>query len=303
MTLSIQTTDLRIRYGDTEALHGLDLDLPAGKIYGLLGRNGAGKSTLLSALAGFRKPSAGTILVGGQPVFENVRVTTQICLIREDGGVGDPTDSIGDILEMAKYLRPTWDDTYAGELLDRFALPRKKTLIALSRGQRSAFGVVVGLASRAPLTMFDEAHLGMDAPTRQLFLDELLRDYLANPRTFVISTHLIEEQSPLFEDVLIIDRGRALLHEELDELRTRGVSVTGAAEVVEDFVSTMTVLGRQRLGPTLQAMVYGTLDDDQRRRARAHGLELGPVGVQDLFIHLTSAENATGAQNLTGADR
>ncbi|MBB2948231.1 ABC-2 type transport system ATP-binding protein [Actinoplanes lutulentus] len=302
MTLSIQTTDLRIRYGDTEALHGLDLDLPGGKIYGLLGRNGAGKSTLLSALAGFRKPSAGTVLVGGQPVFENVTATTKICLIREDGWVGDPTDNIGDILEMAKYLRPSWDDTYANELLDRFALPRKKALNALSRGQRSAFGVVVGLASRAPLTMFDEAHLGMDAPTRQLFLDELLRDYLANPRTFVISTHLIEEQSPLFEDVLIIDRGRVLLHEELDELRTRGVSVTGPAEVVEDFVAGLTVLGRQRLGPTVQAMVYGTLDDDQRRRARGRGLELGPVGVQDLFIHLTSAENATNAPNLTGAD-
>ena len=99
MTLSIQTTDLRIRYGDTEALHGLDLDLPGGKIYGLLGRNGAGKSTLLGALAGFRNPSAGTVLVGGQPVFENVTATTKICLIREDGWVGDPTDNIGDILE------------------------------------------------------------------------------------------------------------------------------------------------------------------------------------------------------------
>ncbi|BAL89340.1 putative ABC transporter ATP-binding protein [Actinoplanes missouriensis 431] len=290
MTLSIQTTGLRVRYGDTDALHGLDLDLPGGKIYGLLGRNGAGKSTLLGALAGFRKPAAGTVLIGGRPVFENPAVTSQICLIREDGSVGDPTDQLGDILDMARILRPTWDTAYANDLMDRFALPRKQTLNALSRGQRSAFGVVVGLASRAPLTMFDEAHLGMDAPTRQMFLDELLRDYLARPRTFVVSTHLIEEQSPLFEDVLVIADGRLLVHEELDELRTRGVSVTGPAELVEEFVAGLTVLGRQRLGPTLQAMVYGVLDDDHRRRAKAHGLELGPVGVQDLFIHLTGGE-------------
>ncbi|MEU8244560.1 ABC transporter ATP-binding protein [Actinoplanes missouriensis] len=290
MTLSIQTTGLRVRYGDTDALHGLDLDLPGGKIYGLLGRNGAGKSTLLGALAGFRKPTAGSVLIGGRPVFENVAVTTRICLIREDGGVGDAGDKLADVLGMARHLRPSWDATYADELMDRFALPRKTTISALSRGQRSAFGVVVGLASRAPLTMFDEAHLGMDAPTRQLFLDELLRDYLARPRTFVISTHLIEEQSPLFEDVLIIDRGRLLLHEELDDLRTRGVSVTGPAEAVEEFTAGMTVLGRQRLGPTLQAMVYGELDAERRGRAREHGLELGPVGVQDLFIHLTGAE-------------
>ncbi|MEU4564802.1 ABC transporter ATP-binding protein [Actinoplanes sp. NPDC023936] len=290
MTLSIQTTGLRVRYGDTDALHGLDLDLPGGKIYGLLGRNGAGKSTLLGALAGFRKPSAGTVLVDGRPVFENVAVTSRICLIREDGGVGDGGDKLADVLDMARHLRPGWDAAYADELMDRFALPRKTTISALSRGQRSAFGVVVGLASRAPLTMFDEAHLGMDAPTRQLFLDELLRDYLARPRTFVISTHLIEEQSPLFEDVLIIDRGRLLLHEELDELRTRGVSVTGPAQAVEDFTAGMTVLGRQRLGPTLQAMVYGGFDAERRGQARERGLELGPVGVQDLFIHLTGAQ-------------
>ncbi|BBH69583.1 ABC transporter [Actinoplanes sp. OR16] len=295
MTLDISTTDLRVRYGDTEALHGLDLDLPGGKIYGLLGRNGAGKSTLLSVLAGFRKPSSGTVRIGGRPVFENLAVTSRICLIRDDGSVGDPTEKLGDILDMARYLRPGWDQGYADELMDRFALPRKKSLNAVSRGQRSAFGVVVGLASRAPLTMFDEAHLGMDAPTRQLFLDELLRDYLQRPRTFVISTHLIEEQSPLFEEVLIIDRGRVIVHEELDELRSRGVSVTGPAEVVEEFVTGLTVVGRQRLGSTEQAMVYGALGDDRRRQAKLSGLELGPVGVQDLFIHLTSTS--------TGADR
>ncbi|WP_328473937.1 ABC transporter ATP-binding protein [Actinoplanes sp. NBC_00393] len=287
MTLSIQTANLQLRYGDTHAVDDVSLDLPGGKIYGLLGRNGAGKTSLLAALAGFRKPFAGTVHVGGEPVFENLRNTTRICLIREDGGVGDPTDNLADVLSMARMLRPSWDDKYADELMDRFALPRKKTISALSRGQRSAFGVVVGLASRAELTMFDEAHLGMDAPTRQLFLDEVLREYVARHRTFVISTHLIEEQSPIFERVLILHEGTLLLHEDLDELRARGVSVTGPAGIVDDFVFGLTVLGEERLGPTKRAMIYGALGEDSLRAARAHGLELGPVAVQDLFIHLT----------------
>jgi ABC-2 type transport system ATP-binding protein len=287
MTLSIQTTHLQLRYCDTVAVDDVDLDLPGGKIYGLLGRNGAGKTSLLATLAGFRKPTAGTVRIGGEPVFENVRVTTRICLIRDDSGVGDNTDTLADILAMARMLRPSWDEKYADELMDRFSLPRKKTLGSLSRGQRSAFGVLVGLASRAPLTMFDEAHLGMDAPTRQLFLDEVLREYVARPRTFILSTHLIEEQSPIFEQVLILHEGRLLLHEELDELRSRGVSVTGPASIVDDFVFGLTVLGEERLGPTKRAMVYGTLGEDSLRAARAHGLELGPVALQELFIHLT----------------
>ena len=283
----ITTSALQVRYGDTTALRPLNLDLSAGRVYGLLGRNGAGKTTLLSVLAGFRKPSAGTVTVDGLPVFENAAATSRICLIRDEAGLGDPTDRLTDILDMAAMLRPGFDRAYADALLTRFAVPRKPTLGRLSRGQRSAFGVCVGLASRAPLTMFDEAHLGMDAPARQLFADELLRDYLEHPRTFLLSTHLIEEQSPLFEQVLILHEGRLLLREDLDDLRTRGVAVTGPAGVVDDFVFGLTVLGERRLGPTKEATVYGDLDDEHRQLARRHGLTLGPVPVQDLFIHLT----------------
>jgi ABC-2 type transport system ATP-binding protein len=283
----ITTSALQVRFGDATALHPLDLDLPAGRIYGLLGRNGAGKTTLLSVLAGFRKPSSGAVLLDGEPVFENVRATTRICLIRDDGMVGDATDNLRDILAMATMLRPTFDPAYAAELLDRFGLSARQRLGALSRGQRSAFAIVTGLASRAPLTMFDEAHLGMDAANRQLFHDELLRDYLAHPRTFVLSTHLIEEQSPLFEQVLILHEGRLLLRADLDDLRERGVSVTGPASVVDDFVYGLTVLSERALGPTKQVTVFGGLDDERRALAGTYHLELGPVAVQDLFIHLT----------------
>ncbi|HWS35773.1 MAG TPA: ABC transporter ATP-binding protein [Actinoplanes sp.] len=283
----ISTRALQVRYGDTTAVHPLDLDLEPGHVYGLLGRNGAGKTSLLSTLAGFRKPSAGTVTVDGRPVFENPQSTTRICLIREDGNLGDPTDRLMHIIDMAAMLRPGFDTAYAGHLLHRFGLDRKKTLGALSRGQRSAFGVVAGLASRAPLTMFDEAHLGMDAPTRQLFADELLRDYTEHPRTFIVSTHLIEEQSPLFEQVLILHEGRLLLRGDVDDLRTGGVTVTGPAQIVDDFVFGLTVLGERHLGPTKEVTVHGALDDEHRTLAARHQLELGPVPLQDLFIHLT----------------
>ena len=89
--------------------------------------------------------------------------------------------------------------------------------------------MVVGLAARAPLTIFDESHLGLDAPSRYAFYDELLADYAERPRTVILSTHLIEEVSRLFEEVVIIDRGRLVLHEETDAVRARGVAVTGPA--------------------------------------------------------------------------
>jgi ABC-2 type transport system ATP-binding protein len=133
----------------------------------------------------------------------------------------------------------------------------------------------------------------MDAPSRYAFYDELLTDFMAHPRTIVISTHLIEEVSSLFEQVVIIDRGRLVLHDEADHLRSRGAAITGAADVVDRFADGLTVLGKKTLGPTKSAMVYGALDDAYRERARGAGLDIGPIALQDLFVHLTEPKEST----------
>jgi ABC-2 type transport system ATP-binding protein len=288
--VSIEVRDLRLRFGDVNALDGLSFTLAGGKIYGLLGRNGSGKTSLLSVLAAFRRPTSGQVLVNGAEPFENAELVSQICLIRESGDVYD-NDRVAGVLKAGRQLRRNWDSEYAEKLLERFQLSPKKGVQALSRGQKSALGIVVGLASRAPLTMFDESYLGMDAPSRYAFYEELLADYAARPRMIVISTHLIEEVASLFEEVIIIDRGRLVLHEESDAMRGKGVTVTGAAEVVDTFVAGLTVLGEQTLGRTKAATVYGELDETQLRAAKLAGLELGPVALQDLFVHLTRAES------------
>src|SRR5699024_5708063 len=159
-------------------------------------------------------------------------------------------DRVKDALKFASDMRPGWDADYAEALVDRFQLPAKKRLGELSRGQRSAVGIVLGMASRAPLTIFDESYLGLDAPARYAFYDEIVSDFVEHPRTFVISTHLIEEIAALFEDVVIIDEGRVVLHEPAEELRSRGVTITGSAERVDNFINGLAVLAEQRLGNT-----------------------------------------------------
>lgn len=293
MMSGIELHDLGLRYGDVVALEGLTLRLAGGRIYGLLGRNGSGKTSLLSVLAAFRRASSGQVLVDGEPVFENARITSQICLIR-DTGDHDTSSSVRDALGLAEALRPNWDAGYAAELADRFELPLRRRVGALSRGKQSAVGAVVGLAARAPLTLFDESYLGMDAPSRYAFYDAVLEDFMAHPRTIVLSTHLIEEVSRLFEEVVIIDRGRLVLHDDADALRSRGGSLTGPAAAVDRFVGLLdgvTVLGERQLGGTRSVTVYGELDEQRRALARDAGLELGPIGLQDLFVHLTQRPN------------
>lgn len=293
MSASIEVRDLTLRYGPVTAVDGLSFTMEAGKIHGLLGRNGSGKTSLLSVVSAFRKASSGRALVDGKPVWENPEATRKICFIRGSGDTiaGDwPSDKVSDALSLAAAQRPHWDAEYAGKLVDRFGLNPVAHIGKMSQGQRSALGVILGLASRCPLTIFDESYLGMDAPSRYAFYEELLADYLAHPRTIVISTHLIEEVSSLFEEVVIIDRGRLLLQDTVEDLRSRGASVTGPGDAVDRFAEGLDVLSTRELGSTKSVTTYGELDDERLRRARAVGLEIGPITLQDLFVHLTEAE-------------
>jgi ABC-2 type transport system ATP-binding protein len=137
--------------------------------------------------------------------------------------------------------------------------------------------------------MFDEPHLGMDAPARYTFYDELLADYIAHPRTIVVSTHLIDEASSLFERVLIIDHGRLVAHEPADELLSRGAELTGTAAAVDAVTVGRRVVHERSLGATKSAVVLEPIDE-LRAAATDAGVDLAPLPMQDLFIHLTSAE-------------
>lgn len=295
--LAVEARGLGVRYGAKPALDAVDVALPAGSITGLLGRNGSGKTTLASVVAAFRRPTAGAVLVGGEDPWENADLLPRVLLVRESGDVLD-SETLRTNLRFAEDCRPAFSREVAERLMDRFELDPGAKPQKLSRGQKSAFGIVLGVAARADLTILDEVHLGLDAPSRYAFYDALLADYVEHPRTIVLSSHLIGEIERLLEHVVVLDRGRVLLAQDADALRVTGVSVTGPAREVERFVVGRTVLGRQQLGGTLQATVLATLGDGEAADARAAGLDLGPVPLQDLFVHLTADGAADAAREL-----
>jgi ABC-2 type transport system ATP-binding protein len=295
--LTVRTEDLSVRFAGAPALDRLDLRLAPGKIHGLLGRNGSGKSTLAATLAGFRRPDEGRVLIEGgdlgtaQEPYENAVATSRVCLIRESGDLVEAVP-VKQAIGLASALRPYWDADLAGDLLDRFEIPLNKKIQKLSRGKKSALGVVLGLASRAPLTIFDESYLGMDVPSRNLFYDALLADYTEVPRTILLSTHLVSEVSALLEEVAILDNGRLVTQSPVDALRGRGASIVGPAAAVDRFTAGFAVLAEERLGGTKSATILGDLDPALLGEAAAAGLEVGPVGLQDLFVHLTAPTGA-----------
>ncbi|MEP6481685.1 MAG: ABC transporter ATP-binding protein [Rhodoglobus sp.] len=285
MTAVIEVEHLTRRYRDVTAVNDATFSVEENKIYGLLGRNGAGKTTLMQLLTGQEFASDGTIRVFGESPVENADVLQNISFIKESQRY--PEDfRPRHVFASAPHFFANWDADFAAQLADEFRVPLKRRIKKLSRGQVSAVGVIVGLASRAPLTFFDEPYLGLDAVARQLFYDRLLEDYAQHPRTVVLSTHLIDEVSNLLEHVIVIDEGRIIIDEDAESLRGTATSVVGTRAAVDAFVASREILHRDAVGGLASVTVTG-LDARGRAAASAAGLELAPVSLQQLIIRRT----------------
>ncbi|TYP75457.1 ABC transporter ATP-binding protein [Paenibacillus methanolicus] len=289
MNAIAKVTRLSKVYSGTAAVAGVSFTLEANKIYGLLGRNGAGKTTIMHMLTAQSFPTSGEIAVFGEAPYENDKVLSRICFIKESQKYPDHY-RVCDVLRASALFFPNWDADFAERLLADFRLPLKRKVKKLSRGMLSSVGIIVGLASRAPLTIFDEPYLGLDAVARSLFYDRLLEDYAEHPRTVVLSTHLIDEVSQMLEHVLVIDQGRLLLDEDTEDLRGKAFAVSGAAVKLEAFLSGRQALDRQSLGSIGTAVVWSERGAEDRRAAEAAGLELAPVSLQQLVVYLTNGK-------------
>ena len=162
----------------------------------------------------------------------------------------------------------------------------------LSRGMLSSVGIIIGLASRAPLTIFDEPYIGLDAVARGLFYDRLIEDYALHPRTVLLSTHLIDEVSRILEHVMVIDGGKLIINEDADVLRSQGCTVVGVKASVDAFTAGREVINCDPLGGMVSVTFMGEITSGDRKLAADQGLELIPVSMQQLIVHLTSGKNS-----------
>jgi ABC-2 type transport system ATP-binding protein len=286
MNFNVEVNNLSLKYKKFEALKNISFKLENGKVYGLLGRNGAGKTSLLSVLSSFRKATEGNIKISGEEPYENAEIMKNIAFHYETNYKEDTT-KVKTMLKFVKMFRPNYDEKYAQYLVELFKLPLNKPVNKLSKGMQSSLEVTMGLASRSPITIFDETYLGMDAPTRVKFYEELLRDQSNHPRIFILSTHLVSEMDYLFDEILILHNGQLMLHEEYETLTSKGINITGQSDVVDAFIKGKKVLNIQQLGNTKTVMLFEERTDIFDIDAISKGLIINPVSLQDLFIHMT----------------
>ncbi|MBU5312120.1 ABC transporter ATP-binding protein [Tissierella carlieri] len=282
----LEIKNLNKSYGKNKVLTDINLNIEENKIYGLLGRNGAGKTTLLNLISSQILRSAGEIKLDNEDVFENSKAMEDICLVK-DFPNSVKERKVKDILTLAKIIYKNWDEEYKDYLVKEFNLNTKKKLLKLSTGNQTIVGLVIGLASRSRLTMFDEPTLGLDAAMRYKFYNLLLEDYEKNPRTIIVSTHLIDEVANLFEEVIIINDERITLKDEVNALKERSYFLSGREDLINSIIKDKKVIHREEFGSTKIVGIYGNLTEKEIKYIKDNNIEISNIPLQKLFIYLT----------------
>lgn len=288
MTTVIETQNLSKHYKAVRAVDDLSVRFDEHRIHGLLGRNGAGKTTLMQLLTGQLFATSGEIRVFGEEPIENANVLSRVCFIQE-GQVYPDSFTPKHVFNVARTVHANWDEAKAQELIDIFELPTDRKIKKLSRGQLSAIGIIVGIASRAELTFFDEPYLGLDAVARKNFYDELLNDFSEYPRTIMISSHHIDEIAPLLETVTVIDNGGLMMQREVEDLADAASTFAGTRAAIDEFAQHVKVLERTDVGGLSTLVVQGAVPAEVLKLASELKLERQAASLQDLFVALTES--------------
>ena len=279
------------------AVNDLSFTIEQNRNTGLIGPNGAGKTTLLKIIAGFMHASSGQVTVFSENPFNSLKVSSNMIFIDENMKF-PPSLSLAEILLSASAFYKNWDMELAKGLFDYFSLDPRQHHHYLSKGMKSTFNMIIGLAARCPLTIFDEPTAGMDAGVRKDFYRALLRDYLQKPRNIIFSSHLLNEVEDVLEDILLLQEGEKRLHLSVSDLKEFAVALRGKKEVIFDLTAGQEIYYQKSMGKDHSYIVIRRDSADGiLKKSSAAGVEILPVKADDLCVYLTN-RNRGGIDNV-----
>jgi len=296
----IETKHLTRRFGRTEAVHGLDLVVPTGSVFALLGSNGAGKTTTIKMLMNLLTPTAGAAQVFGVDSRQlGERERAQIGYVSENQQL-PLWMTVRQLLDYCRPFYPTWDRALEKTLLAGFALPESRKLAHLSRGMLMKAALLSSLAYRPKLLVLDEPFSGLDPLVRDEFIKGVLEVSAQGDWTVFVSSHDIDEVERLADHVAMLEEGRLRLSESTETLqgRFRRVEVTGAAS---SFTPGADWLDWERAGALtkfVETRYAGEATERTwRERFGSERVTAQPMSLREIFLTLARAGRAAARES------
>jgi ABC-2 type transport system ATP-binding protein len=298
MSTVIAIRDLVRRYGRTDAVDGLTLDVRPGQCYGFFGRNGAGKTTTIKCLLNLLRPTSGeTRVFGLDPARHEVEVKSRLAYV-PDAVAFYPWMTVRDALDYAASFRRTWNRDTERALLEQFRLDPAQRTNGLSKGQRTQLALTCAICPEPELLVLDEPTSGLDPIVRREFIQTVIGAYQEGDpgrRTVFVSTHLISEFEGLIDEFTIVDRGRAVLTLEADAARDRFRRIYARFAAEPDALDLPGARLLRRRGREIEVVAGGNSSDlFERLRARSpEALTTEALTLEEIFVSAVQGQEAT----------
>jgi len=296
-TIVVETAGLQKRYETVEALRGLDLRVPAGSIFGFLGRNGAGKTTTIKILLGMVRPTGGRATVFGLAVdnpVASVEIRRRAAFISDEKDLYDSM-TVDEMIRFTAGFFPKWRADLEQRYLQKFELPRDRKVKALSRGMRTKLALLLSLSRGAELLVLDEPTAGLDPAMTEEVLQALVSHAAAEGMTIFFSSHQIAEVDQIADSIAIIDRGRTVVAGALDDLREnfRRIQLVFDGEVPAATFHAPGVARVRRSGRVLTVLSTAGAEPvlDRARALHPVSMDVVPVTLKEIFLESVTSED------------
>lgn len=294
MDYAIEIKNLNQRFKDKVVCDNLSLNFEKNKIYGLLGKNGAGKTTLINMIAHQLIAKDGEIKIMGKSPKEDVSVIDNICVVREKEIITNTNTEVKvkEVLKSYSYFFPNYDYKLQDKLCKLFEISPKLKYRKLSRGMKTSVSNIIGICSNAPITIFDEPTVGLDAVNRKEFYSILLESYMKENRTIIISTHHINDIEEILEKVVVIKDGNVVIDDYIEEINQKSYYISGH----KDELSRLSILSNLKpiksFGNTQVYYYYGEIVDSDLDLIDKLDIDLENMKLEDLFVNINKKEES-----------
>ena len=287
--LAIETRGLVKRYRSIDVVNGLNLSVPKGAIYTLVGRNGSGKTTTIRMLLDLARPDSGTVHVLGMDSHaDRTKALERVGYVSDRPLLGGWTGE--QLVRFNRGFYPRWSDELAARYVRVFDIPMKQKFRNLSRGNQTKMWLLLALAQQPDVLILDEPTAGLDPVVTDQLLRVLVEDVAAEGRTVFMSSHHLSEVERIADWVGMIDKGKLLLEAPMEELRAkfRRIQVAGVAETAP--TAAMRV---RRSGGSTEYVVRDGAEEfvDSLEREGATVLQSSPMNLSEIFLECLDAES------------
>ena len=273
----IAAKGLTKRYGKHTAVNGIDLEIPAGRIVGLIGPNGSGKTTTLQALLGLIPFDGDVQVLGQDPRTQRNQLMQDVSFIA-DVAVLPRWLKVSQALDFVEGVHPRFSRQKAERMIAATQLRPHMRVREMSKGMVAQLHLALVMAIDARLLVLDEPTLGLDIVVRKQFFQQLLEDYFDQYKTILISTHQVEEIEHVLTDVIFIQDGRITLNASMDDLAKRYLELAVLPEHMAAAAALRPLAQRHVFGKTLM-----TFEDMPHAQLAALG-EVRSVALADIFV-------------------